>query len=454
MSPSEKILLFCSRFLPPNSSVLAAVSGGSDSVSMLCLLNEHREELKISNLAVAHVNHGLRGVESDGDEQFVRELSSSLGLQFFVKHLSGYNSEDPGIEQWARKERYRFFRSVMESGGFDFVATGHTSDDQAETVLLRILRGTGLKGLRGILPLREDGVIRPLLYVEKSELVEWLSMKGISFRTDSSNAETRFRRNSIRHKLLPALSRDVPDVIENLSSLAWRAHDSWGILSEEANKWIGRFVIVFPDQSFLLKKEGLEMRPEAGEGIKALFERNRIPVYRAHVENVFYNSRNRGKEYLLPCGWHYFPRKEGVFFVRERVEKRDFRYEIAVPGNTELHDVNLRFSVSEGDPPHGKIKSDNWSVVLDRNCCGERLLYRSISAEDRFQPLGMRAGQQVIKYLVSKGIPRMLGEGFGVIVNQSNKIVWIPGIQIDHESRVTESTRRIIRIESHLCSPA
>ena len=219
MSPSEKILLFCSRFLLPNSSVLTAVSGGSDSVSMLCLLHELRDELKISNLAVAHVNHGLRGAESDGDEQYVRELSSSLGLQFFVKHLSGYNSEDPGIEQWARRERYRFFRSVMESGGFDFVATGHTADDQAETVLLRIFRGTGLKGLRGILPLREDGVIRPLLYIARSELVEWLSMKGISFRTDSSNAETRFRRNSIRHKLLPALSRDVPDVMKLITGL-------------------------------------------------------------------------------------------------------------------------------------------------------------------------------------------------------------------------------------------
>ena len=223
MSPSEKIhysaAVFSSQFIP----VLTAVSGGSDSVSMLCLLHDFRDELKISNLAVAHVNHGLRGAESDGDEQYVRELSSSLGLQFFVKHLSGYNSEDPGIEQWARRERYRFFRSVRESGGCDFVATGHTADDQAETVLLRIFRGTGLKGLRGILPLREDGVIRPLLYIARSELVEWLSMKGISFRTDSSNAETRFRRNSIRHKLLPALSRDVPDVIENLSSLAWRA---------------------------------------------------------------------------------------------------------------------------------------------------------------------------------------------------------------------------------------
>lgn len=454
MSPSEKVLSFCSRFLPENSSILAAVSGGSDSVAMVYLLNELRAELKLSKLAVAHVNHGLRGEESDGDEQFVREIAKELGLSFFVKHLSGCNIKDPGVENWARGERYRFFHSVMESGGYSLVATGHTADDQAETVLLRMLRGSGIKGLRGILPCREDGVIRPLLYIRKEELVSWLTRNGKSFRTDSTNNQTIYRRNSIRHQLLPALSRYVPEVVENISSIASRAFDSWSIVSPEVNKWIDSSVINFPAQSFLLKKSGLIARSIAGEGIKALFERCGISASRVHVENVFINAHANGKEFLLPGGWHYFPKKNGIFFVKERVSDHGFSYEIPVPGSADFPDVNIGFSVSEEDVPFERPGSDNWIVFLDRKCCGNMLFYRMLMPEDTFHPLGSGKEENALKYLGGKGVPRLLGERLGVVTDQSNKILWIPGIQINHESRITDKTQSILRIESRVGTDA
>ena len=369
MPPSQKVLNFCSRYLPENSSVIAAVSGGSDSVALIYFLHQFQEKLKIKKLAVAHVNHGLRGEESDEDEQYVREIAGKLNVSLFVKHLSGMSGKDSGIEQWARRERYKFFRSIKEGAGFDLIATGHTSNDQAETVLLRMLRGTGIKGLRGILPLREDGVIRPLLYTGRDELIEWLSCRNIPFRTDSSNAQTRFKRNSIRHQLMPALAQQVPEVVENLSFLAERSYDSWNILIEEINKWLGSFVINFSMHSFVLKKEGLARRGHASEGLKTIFERYGISATRIHVESVFNNAERAGCQFLLPGKWHYFPKRNVIYFCRECTVEDDFYCSISVPGDTECPQTNHRFVVTGEPVPQGVIDGDNWSVILDRECC-------------------------------------------------------------------------------------
>jgi tRNA(Ile)-lysidine synthase len=165
------------------SSILAGVSGGADSVALVSLLHHYREELGIERLAIAHVNHGLRGEESDGDEEFVKNLSARLDIDFY-RTLLHPDPENTGIEDWARRHRYDFFRSVAKDHGFAHIATAHTANDQAETVLMRLMRGTGVRGLRGVLPVRGDGVIRPLLEVERQELLEWLGARGLTFRED------------------------------------------------------------------------------------------------------------------------------------------------------------------------------------------------------------------------------------------------------------------------------
>ncbi len=213
-----------------------AVSGGADSVALLCLLLELRAELGVV-LSVAHVNHKLRGEEADEDERFVAKLARQHGLELHaceapdnVKRSSGKGSgASSGIEAAARELRYDFFRRLAREGRVTKIATAHTLDDQAETVLLRIFRGTGIRGLSGIHPrivFEEQGqafgeLVRPLLGFRRTTLQEFLRERGQSWREDSSNRDTAFLRNRVRHRLLPLIAEEFGEAaIEHMSELA------------------------------------------------------------------------------------------------------------------------------------------------------------------------------------------------------------------------------------------
>lgn len=208
--------------------VAAAVSGGADSVALLCLLLELRDELGIV-LSIAHVNHKLRGEESDEDERFVAKLARQYGLDFHVREAGIDDGDSSGIEAAARERRYEFFRQLARDGRVSKIATAHTLDDQAETVLLRIFRGTGIRGLAGIHPrmvFKEQGrvlgeVVRPLLGFRRARLLEFLRERDQSWREDSSNRDLAFLRNRVRHRLLPMIGEEFGEAaIEHMGELA------------------------------------------------------------------------------------------------------------------------------------------------------------------------------------------------------------------------------------------
>ena len=205
--------------LPPDARVIVAVSGGPDSV---CLFHVLRE-LKIRVVAIAHLNHQLRGADSDEDQRFVAAMARESGLDFCggLANIRGGN-----LEQTARRARREFFHDLIRRGLADRIALGHTRDDQAETVLFRILRGSGLAGLAGILPVTAEGLIRPLLGVTRGDVETFLRERGIPWRDDASNRDSRFARNRIRHELLPRLKQDWnPHLTESLSRLADLAYE-------------------------------------------------------------------------------------------------------------------------------------------------------------------------------------------------------------------------------------
>ncbi|WP_439621775.1 tRNA lysidine(34) synthetase TilS [Gemmata sp.] len=229
---------------------VVGVSGGADSVALLRALAASRT----GALTVAHVNHGLRGAESDGDAAFVRDLAASLDLACVTKSID-VAALGGNLESTARRVRYEFFAEVARDAGAAWIATGHTADDQAETVLHRIVRGTGIQGLRGIASGRAGGVsppsasvdediggltpaarqiIRPLLAVTRADVLDHLASIGQAFREDSSNADPRFTRNRIRHELLPLLRTFNQDVVAALVKLATHAADAHEIVTERA----------------------------------------------------------------------------------------------------------------------------------------------------------------------------------------------------------------------------
>jgi tRNA(Ile)-lysidine synthase len=215
---------------------IVAVSGGADSVALL----RASIEAGCTNLTVAHVNHQLRGEESEADEDFVKRLAESLGLAFHSERID-LKKEPGNLEAEARRLRYEFLERVAVHGGASWIATGHTADDQAETVLHRLLRGAGLQGLRGIAgvktpPTAMSGlvVIRPLLAVTGTQIIDYLSLVNQSFRTDSSNANPRFTRNRIRAEVVPLLKTFNPEVASVLGRLAEQAEEAHAFLEDRA----------------------------------------------------------------------------------------------------------------------------------------------------------------------------------------------------------------------------
>jgi tRNA(Ile)-lysidine synthase len=235
-SVPERVSEFLATLKRPPAGIVAAVSGGADSVALLRAL----AEVFAGPLIVAHFNHGLRGDESDADAAFVAELAANLQVPCRLERrdLRG-ESRGQNLEAAAREARYSWLTFVARSEDANFVATGHSADDQAETVLFRLLRGTGLTGLRGIARQRrlssDVRVIRPLLGVYRADIERYLKSLGQSWRQDSSNSDRRFVRNRLRHDLLPLLARDYnPRVSEALGRLgqeavAWRRAQIRGI---------------------------------------------------------------------------------------------------------------------------------------------------------------------------------------------------------------------------------
>ncbi len=215
------------NMLSAADAVGVAVSGGADSVVLLDILHRLSSKLEIQ-LTVLHVNHCLRGPESDQDESFVRALAGSLGLEIAVERMP---VQSGNLEEQARLARRDFFRRCMERRNLKRVALGHTRSDQAETVLFRLLRGSGLAGLAGMRLVTEDGLIRPLLTSTRAEVRQWALAEGIEWREDSSNADPRFARNRLRNEAIPALTRDfnsnLEAVLAGTAELAQDEEDYW-----------------------------------------------------------------------------------------------------------------------------------------------------------------------------------------------------------------------------------
>lgn len=247
--------------LAPLPGAVVAVSGGADSVALLRSLCQLR---KPNELAAAHLNHRLRGPESEADEDFVRQLCQTLGVPFHSRSIdvaAEAQAAGANLEATARNERYRWFAEVARQLGMPYVATGHTADDQAETVLLRLIRGAGLQGLRGIAERRtlDEGVtlIRPMLAASRAAVRDYLHELQQPFREDRSNVDVRFARNRIRHVVLPMLAQESPAISDHLVQLAKQATAAFAVIEADAERLLAAAELPRAGSLCILRREAL-----------------------------------------------------------------------------------------------------------------------------------------------------------------------------------------------------
>jgi tRNA(Ile)-lysidine synthase len=454
-----------------------AVSGGADSVALLCLLLELRAELGIV-LSVAHVNHKLRGEESDEDERFVAKLARQHGLELHARDApvdgSQSSGQGSGIEAAARELRYGFFRQLAREGRVTKIATAHTLDDQAETVLLRIFRGAGIRGLSGVHPriiFEEQGrafgeLVRPLLGFRRSALQEFLRGQGQSWREDSSNRDIAFLRNRVRHRLLPMIGEEFGEAaIEHMGELAeiaraeeehWeRVHpeirgQSGGADDETRQAASLRGLAVAPLLALPLAAQRRLVRgwmeanaPDLSVSFRLIEEA--LELARGPADRGPAHKRSVGKRLELPGGVNLRRGRQELLLEREpfggRGEAADYEYALAVPGAVEVPELGGRIEARVVDA--AGVPEVARGQLLDLGRVKE-VLIRNWRAGDRFWPAHTAAAKKVKELLSDRHATGAEKKLWPVAVAEGCGLIWMRGFAVPAAFRATEGASRAI----------
>ncbi|HVC19922.1 MAG TPA: tRNA lysidine(34) synthetase TilS [Vicinamibacterales bacterium] len=440
---------------PRGAAVLAALSGGSDSVALVSLLREAEDAGELRLVGLAHFHHGLRPGEADADEQFCVALAGRIGVPIDVGRgdvAALARARRLSIEDAARVARYAFLEEARQRAGAAVVAVGHTRDDQAETFLLRVVRGAGTRGLAAIRP-RAGCVIRPLLDCGRDELRRHLADRGLSFRDDATNADRRIPRNRVRHETLPALRRHFnPEVTAVLAREATLARDDAALLEQLAGEAYGALVTE-GDGELRLHADRLRRTP------RALARRVAQQALAATAGGRFVGFHH--VEVLLAlCGPDA---RGGVDLPGQRAERNGgevvlvsraggvappataaFQYPLAVPGTVEVPEAGCRISAvlpgPGGDPaadPGAWTGRGPWALVAAGRV-RPGLGVRSRRPGDRFQPAGFGGHRKLQDFFVDHKIARPDRDRVPLVVDAEDRIVWVAGHRLADEFRVTD----------------
>jgi tRNA(Ile)-lysidine synthase len=410
-----------------------AVSGGADSVALLRIMLEFRAELGIV-LSVVHFNHQLRGEEADADEQFVTQLAHRHKLELFAgtadvaahgrsRHLS--------TEAAARQLRYQYFRQLFEENKLNRIATGHTLDDQAETVLLRVVRGAGTRGLAGIYPQlliqgSQFSVVRPLLKTRRKLLESYLGEIGGDWREDSSNRDLRHARNRVRHGIVPRLERTLnPAVRETLGETA-------DIARSEEEYWQNEVSRALPEvwraERLILRLAELAALPLALRRrlVRAAGESLGLNLEFRHVEEILELDQRGPRSAMLPEGWLLSLTKGGLQFAPpSRVAASpDYEYKLAIPGTIRVSESGACFEVAR--VPASTAAGYNPDHMLDPALLQQELTVRNWRAGDRYWPAHSKAPRKIKELLQERKLTGIERKLWPVVVS-GHEIVWVRG---------------------------
>jgi tRNA(Ile)-lysidine synthase len=410
------------------------------------------------HLVVVHFNHHLRGAESDADEAFVHELSRNLDLEFIrgegdVERVA--REKRRNLEATARELRYRFFISLVSRGRLDKVATAHTANDQAETVLLRLLRGTGTRGLGGIYPSLEGRTVRPFLDLTRVEVEAEVRARKLKSRFDSTNRDPRRRRNRIRMELLPALEKEYnSEIVVLLKEFADRARDDEHFLEQQAREHARAWRIREGQEEKIPVRPLAEFPPAVARRVLrqmiSAVRGNLGGITHAHIEALRHLAAGSqsGKSLVLPGG--LVARKEfdwlAIAAKTQVREAMDFAYPVKLPGKIPLPQLGLTLQfkiVGPGEP--GRAYNGSAMAGLDRLKLSARPVLRNWRAGDRFQPPGSRKPLKLKELFRLHRVP-LKKRRIWPVLECGEDIVWVRGFPATSSVAVSPGTKEVVVI--------
>lgn len=436
--------------IAPGDVIVAGVSGGPDSMALLFALWDLREFYPGTELIVSHVNHGLRGAESDEDAEFVRDTAQRLGVPFECVRVDteGFRKKRKlSIEDAARELRYGFFNDVLTKHSAQRIATAHTLNDQAETVIMRLIRGSGSQGLAGIRP-SVGNIIRPLINVTKHEAMEYLRSKGESWREDSTNSSDEFLRNRVRNELIPLLESYNPAVEQVLSRVAAVCAAEADFISAEGEKrfrGIARVVAggVLGDTEKLLREPPAIRFSVMRKSILAVKgDLNSVSARHLFSIDEVLRSGEPSSEINLPGGVVFHAGHGVFFFVREDKFREFPQTEIKTHGTHRIsRDLEVTVELTDDASLWGAADVGYFTPEK----VGFPLTLRSFSEGDRFVPLGMKGTKKLKDFFIDEKIPRFLRKKVPVLETRDG-IIWVGGLRMDNRFKADETKGPWLRI--------
>jgi len=435
-------------------SVLVAVSGGPDSVALLHVLKRLQPVLGL-DIIVFHLNHKLRGPEADADARFAGEFAAGMGLKAILVESDArllMERERLSLEEAAREARYREMERLAAELGIDRIALGHHADDQVETFLIRLLRGSGLGGLGSIKPVR-DGYIRPLIDETKSEIFRYIEEYSLEYRVDASNQDESILRNRIRHKLIPLLGEYNPKFRETLLNTIEIVREDQAFIEEivagvfsghaQREPGLARLPIVeITNQPLAIERRLVRLAIRSAKGDLRGIEFK-------HVDAILRGLRNGSGRMEIDLPGQIIARVEyGQLVIGERALFEALRLEsieLKVPGVTRIDALGVEIKAELTEPAGLVFGRDGDIAYLDAAVVGSVLKLRVRRPGDSFRPFGMTGEKKLQDLFVDKKISKR--ERNRVPIIESNgKIAWVAGFRIDDSFRVTERTKEVLAL--------
>lgn len=423
-----------------DKKLLIAISGGIDSVVLTHLFYE----LEYS-ISLAHCNFRLRGKESDGDEAFVEDLAKKLDIPVFIKKfdtLQFASEEKLSVQLAARKLRYDWFNELLHQKQYDYLLTAHHADDAVETFLINLSRGTGLDGLTGI-PKQNGKIIRPLLPFSREQIEKYAKEQNIDWREDSTNEETKYLRNKIRHKIIPILKELNPNFLngfsktqDNLQGIRVIADDrieevSKDVISESADKSVIQF--------------NIEKLKELSNPKAYLFEM--LKKYGFTEWNDVENLLNTQSGKYVYSNSHKLLKDRGFLLLSKIIDSISEAVFFIEKDNLFLKTEKIALKITEIDKPISSLKAlPSTSILIDKDLLKFPLIVRKWKEGDYFYPFGMKGKKKISKYFKDQKISNFEKENSWLLCSE-NDIVWVVGQRSDDRFKITDKTKHIVQIE-------